>query len=756
MADEPKTESTDRREEISKWQHELSAARKREAKFRKQGRRILELYDGTKADETPFNILYSNTETLQPALYSATPRPVVQRRFKDDDPLGKAASQAGQRMLEFLLDTNLADYETFDEGMAQATLNALLPGRGVTAVKYDADSDDGAGETVCLDSKVWNRVLHGYAHKWQEVPWVAYEDYIDEPEAVRLFGKEMAGKLTFTDQDQHSASEETKGEKEEPYQGEAKLACIYQIWDKTDKKVRYYSEQYVDDYLKVEDDPLGLTGFFNCPKPLTFLKKPQTLTPTALYLLYESQAKELNELTRRLKKITIAIKARGVYDGELGGDLQKLMEADDNELIPTDKGSSLSAEKGLDNAIWFMPIDKLIVVLRELYQAREACKQVIYEITGISDILRGATKASETLGAQEIKTQWGTLRLKRSQKEVARYARDLLRMMLELAATKFSEETWAKMTGLPFLLSTKYNELTALAKTLTLEVQRVQASQPPPQPGPPQPGAPPMAPPPMPPQVQQLQQIKQALQAPQWKDVLTTLKDDYQRAYRIDIETNSTVEPEAAEDQKMISDVMTAMGQVLNGIGPLVAKGVLPFEAAQVMLLTIVRRFRFGSELEDTIKAMQPPKPEGDGGQAEIAQMQQQMAQQQMQAQQQTAQQDLQVKSMTAEKAVLNQRVDLQLREIQLKAEQDKLALERGSFEKEMSMREQLHQAKLSPEAMAQEERKQQRAHETEKMKSKIQQDTELTKTKMQGDTQIEIARIAAQAQKDKPAPVSA
>ncbi len=760
MADTSETEPQDRREELAKWQKELAAARKRESKFRTTGRRVLELYDGTKAEEVPFNILYSNTETLQPALYSATPRPVVQRRFKDDDPLGKAASQAGQRMLEFLLDTNLADYETYDEGMAQATLNALLPGRAFTAIKYDAESDDGAGETICLDSKTWNRVLHGYAHRWQDVPWVAYEDYIDEPEATRLFGKEMADKLTYSDVEQKAASDDLKGSKEEPNQGERKLACIYQVWDKEGgRKVRYYSEQYLDDYLKVEDDPLGLTGFFNCPKPLTFLKKPHTLTPTALYVLYESQAKELNELTRRLKKITIAIKARGIYDGSLGGDLQKMMEADDNELIPTETAATLSAEKGLDHAIWFMPVDKLIIVLRELYQAREQCKQVIYEITGISDILRGATKASETLGAQEIKTQWGTLRLKRAQKEVARYARDLLRMMLELAATKFSEETWAKMTGLPFLLSSKYNELTALAKTLTQELQRVQASQPPPQPGPPaMPGQPPQAPapPPMPPQVQQLQQIQQALQAPQWKDVLAMLKNDYQRAYRIDIETNSTVEPEAAEDQKMISDVMTAMGQVLNGIGPLVAKGVLPFEAAQVMLLTIVRRFRFGSELEDTIKAMQPPRPEGDGGKAEIAQMQQQMASQQMQAQQQTAQSQLQVKSMAAEKEILNSRVDLQLREIQLKAEQDKLIIERSAFEKEMSMREQLHQAKLSPEAMMQEDRKQQRAHETEKMKAKIQADTDLKKTAMQGTTQIEVARIGAEAQANRPKAVPA
>ena len=47
-----------------------------------------------------------------------------------------------------------------------------------------------------------------------------------------------------------------------------------------------------------------------------------------------------------------------------------------------------------------------------LYQQREQIKAVIYELTGLSDIARGASKASETLGAQQLKSQWGSIRLK--------------------------------------------------------------------------------------------------------------------------------------------------------------------------------------------------------------------------------------------------------------------------------------------------------------------------------------------------------
>lgn len=677
--------------QVSYWRSEISSAKKREKDFRKDGERILAIYEGKKSATTPFNILFSNTETLLPALYSNIPRPVVDRRFKDDDPVGKSAGLAGERMLTYLIDTNVDGYETFDEAMRSATLDALLPGRGVTCEKYDADVDlptesvddespvpegaapetaapatpaapaygapDDAGpykksELVCSDTRSWNRVFFGYAKKWSKVPWIAFEEHIDRTEATRLFGTAIATQLKYSQADGEEEREESD-KNEETDQGERKTATVYQIWDKAGgRKIRYVSDQYKDDFLKVQDDPLELTGFYSMPRPLMFLEKSNDLLPTAMYLLYENQAKELNEIQRRISRIVKAIKAKGIYDGELGDDLKRLLEADDNELVPTDKTSSLSAEKGLQNAIWFLPLDQLVATLQQLYQARESCKQVIYEITGIADIMRGASNASETLGAQEIKQSWGTLRLKRLQKEVQRYARDLLRIKLEIAATKFSEDTWARMTGLPFLTSDHVAQLQKVGAALQQQVQQEQMQQPPQMPPPP--GQPPQPPQPSPAQ-QQLEQIQQQLQTPKWSDILGLLQDDLQRSYRIDIETNSTVDAAAVEDQKNIADVMNALGQFLNSVGPLVAKGVMPYQAAQSMMLAIVRRFRFGAEIEDYVKQMKPPPPPEDpnAGAAQQQQMAQEAHQQDMAAKQQDQQakaQELAMKGQLAEK----------------------------------------------------------------------------------------------------------
>lgn len=659
---------------VEYWLNEIKQAKKREAAYRKVGEEVFKIYESDDEQAVPFNILYSNTETLRPALFSAQPRPVVMRRYKDDDPVGKMAADAGRRMLEYLLDTNREGYETVMEAMGAATLDALLPGRGVVTLKYDADflplaeprppeedttkpvEDEPVEyadrETICPESIVWDRVLFGYAKKWHHVPWIAYEFFLTREEVAARFGTAMATNLTYTASQQSSDADSDKRDRtSDDYEGVRKTACVYQIWDKVGgKKIHYVAPSYKDDLLKSEDDPLELTGFFNTPRPLMFIEKSCSLVPTAPYKMYQRQAQELNRLTNRIIKIIDAIKARGIYDGNLGEQLAKIFEQDDNALVAAETASSLATEKGFENAIWFMPIEQLIAVVVQLYQARESCKQVIYEITGISDILRGATQASETATAQQIKNQWGTLRLKRMQTEVARYIRDLLRMMLELAASKLSEETWAKMTGLPFVTSPQMQQLQMQAQMI-----QGQGLQPPPE-------------------------LLQQLQQPTWQQILTLLKDDMMRAYRIDIETNSTVEPEAAEDQKSIADLLGMLGQYLNGIGPLVAKGVMPFEAAQSMMLAIARRFRFGQEIEDSLKAMKPPAPENDGKQAEMQvqqlEMQKQQAVQEVQFKQKQSEMALQEKTMQAEMQHKQREIDLQMREMELQAKEQQFGMQ--------------------------------------------------------------------------------
>jgi len=535
-------------------------------------------------------------------------------------------------------------------------------------------------------------VYFGFAKKWEKVPWIAFEHYMDKGEAEQMFGKAIAAKMVFNESDEAERDED--GERKEPptesgSQSERKTCLVYEIWKKEGRKVCFFSDCYLDGYLKEEDDPLELSGFYPMPKPIAFLTKTNDLTPSALYLLYENQAKELNRISVRINRIVEAIKIRGAYDGSLGDTLDNLLKGDDNTMIATDNASNIALQGGLDKYIWFMPLDQLVGVLQQLIVARNECKQIIYEVTGLSDIIRGASNAQETATAQSIKNQWGSLRIKMAQQEVRRFVRDMLRMMLEVAAKKFSVETFAKMTGLPFVTQAAKQQ----AQALLAAVKQQMAAMPPAvgpngQPMPAQ----------IPPALQQtMQQAQQTLAAVDWESVIALLQDDLSRSYRIDIETNSTVQVDEQEDKSLITEAMGAMGQFLKGVTPLVEAGIMPFDAAKSMLLSIVRRFRFGTEVEEEIKSMQPPKPQGMDEATQKAMQQATQAkdaaekaamgaeQKAMQAEAKASEAERKLAAEVDERKLLQRQATLDVRELKLAARESELAMNSDSVKVQQS-----------------------------------------------------------------------
>lgn len=715
--------------EVQQWIKELDSAREREKNYRKDARRVVAIYEAEKREDYQFNILYSNTETMLPALYNSTPRPDIQPRYKDQGELPMLASKVAKRTLEFLLDTDQADYSRFDDALTSAVLSALVPGRGVTRFKYDytaekmasvmvndeANEGDDAGgeagegepasdsgdpqdassgvervsnETICPEEVPWDRVHFGYCQRWKDLPWLAFEHYMTRAELIDNFGEEAAASIPTNIAGGSSEDNDDKKAAAKDAQGE-RLAQVYEIWDKSKREVVFISPDY-GSVIRRANDPLKLKHFYPIPKPLSFFNRLTGLTPQTLYAFYEEQAKELNTCTKRINMIMAALKVRGFYDATLDG-LDELMKKGDNTLMPAENVAAMLQGQTLDKAIWFFPIEKLVGVLQQLYVQREQVKQVIYEVTGISDIVRGANAASETATASNIKNQWGTIRLKRAQKEVQRYVKDCLRIMTELAFNHFSAETLAKMTGIE--LPTKAQQ--AQAQQMMAQMQQMAQAQPqqPPMPG--QPPAPPAAPP-VPPE--QMQQIQSILSSPTWEDVLGMLSDDVQRDYRIDIEANSTIDADAQEDKADVADFMNAMGQFLSGVTPLVEQGMMPFPVMRSVLLAITQRYRFGREVEDQIKQMAEPQPKADPSEdakAQSAQAQAQVAQQQaqadlarIQAQAQADQQELagKLRLMQAEMEMKEREQQMKAAELNMKAQDQQRTAAMAAIQHQQSM----------------------------------------------------------------------
>lgn len=591
------------------WLKEVGAALKREKSYREKTKKIVRMYEGKMTREQTFNILYGNTETLIPALYSITPRPRVQRRFKDEDPMGKHVSRVTKRTLEFLMDSGQPEYSDFDRLMKQAVVEALVPGRGVTRFKYDADvppeQDEKVNvggqledvpvisyETVCGQEVPWDRFIHGYAKQWNQVPWIGFIHYMDREELKDNFGAEKGAATGLTGVIDYEDREREADEGGE-MSGDREVAVVYEIWDKKSRKVLFFSEGYTEGMLKEREDPFQLSGFYPIPEPMRFCPQITDLVPTSLYTFYEEQAKELNRITKRINVLVEGLKIRGIYDSSID-EMGALMESEDNTLVPTSNLAAL-AERSLEDSIFLMPIERTITVLQQLYQQREQVKAVIYEITGISDILRGQSAASESATAQRIKNEWGNLRIRRWQREVQRYAKDCLRIMAEIAVTRIAPETLAMMTGL------QYPD--ALIKQQAEQMLQAFMS------------APPEA-------QQQIQQdpsfatkqaeVQEILNLPTWDDLMSVLRDDALRSYKVDIETNSTLDSDVSEDKENMSEFVNAISQFFLAVTPLIENGQLPFEAAQAMLMHMTRRFNFGTEVEDELAKMQPPQQGAD------------------------------------------------------------------------------------------------------------------------------------------------
>ncbi len=593
---------TSERGVVRRWLAELGLADKEEEDWRTEGKDIFELYESKKSKANAFNILWSNTETLRPAVYNSTPEPDVRRRFRDADPTGKVTSTVLERSLSYQID----DYD-FDGEIQDVVLDVLLPGRGVARIVYEphfvAVAADGmtaaspagsfqappeapgegevaeqssyekiAGQEARCEHVQWDDFRRGPGKRWPNVPWIAFRHEFTQEMMEEKFGEVIANDLTYsqgkgTDKLQDTQTKEI-----------FKVCEAWEIWDKDTRRVLFIAPTYDKSPLGTFEDPLKLRKFFPAPEPVRAIENSRTLIPVPLYRMYKEQAEELDRVSGRINKIVAALRIRGAYSAHIK-EAAGILDAADNDMIAIENPSLIAEAGGLDKLIWIMPVEKLAVVLQYLYTARDQIKQAIYEITGIADVLRGSTNPNETLGAQKLKSQWGSLRITKLQRSVQRLVRDLMRLKGEVIAEQFTAEQLQAMSGI------QLPDAQAKQKA-QLAAQQAQATQ---QPVP--------------------VQAQEVLKSPTWDDVMRLLRSDEMRQYKIDIETDSTVADSINQDMAGLSEVMDAIGRVIQGATPAIQSGMMPVEAVKEICLTISRRARLGSALEDALEKIQPPAP---------------------------------------------------------------------------------------------------------------------------------------------------
>lgn len=646
-----------------RWSEEIRFYENQSRDWNARSKKIIARYKDERNEQVMkvprFNVLWSNVQTLKPALYGRLPKPDIERRYRDKDDVGRVTSMVLERAITFFVN------EEFNAAMKSAVLDRLLPGRGQMWVRYEPHfrdeqikgnedvRDDGPEitdsvegyedetmqvvdrEDVCFDYVNREDFGHTFGRTWDEVGAGWRKVYLTRAKCKERFGDEKGEKIPmdYTPSDLRNAQIEDVQKK----------ATIYEIWDKEDKKAIWLHLDYTEGLLDEQDDPLQLENFWPFPRPMYATLGNDSLMPVPDYVEYQDQANELDNLTSRIGAITKAVKVVGVYDATAEGVQRIMAEGIENQLVPVSQWALFGEKGGLKGVIDFIPVADILQTLLGLYEARDKVKQDLYEITGISDIIRGTNDAAATATAERIKGQFGTLRLNDQQADVQRFVRDLVKIGTEIIAKHFSMETLQQISGVKLLtdqekqmLGPWYQATTAVTQQMKQNQQQASnaspgighnggpplqggpaAASPPPAPGqpppaapaPPQPGAGAQTPPPgaqppvnpaamLPPQFASIdpEELLEMMDEASWEEVYSLMHTEPLLAYKIDIETDSTIKFDEDAEKQSRMEFLSAVGGFITAATNVQNPDLAPLLAK--LLMFGVRGFKIGKELE--------------------------------------------------------------------------------------------------------------------------------------------------------------
>lgn len=703
--EKPDELGTDGEAIVQRWKSEIELADKEMSAYMVLSTALMRRYRDERAltlqgrhrghKDRRFNIFYANTQTILPTLYKNPPKPVVERTWRDRDPVARAGSQIMQRSLV----TSIDDYDFHGE-MKDVVFDLATLSRGQARIRYTPlfekrNETDENGKPVEIEEVVfedvqmeyvyWRYFSHAPARKWKDVRWVKFTEFLTRSELVERFGK--IGKTVPLDTMPEDMRAKPGGEVviNNPAGDFLKKAEVWEIWNRDDRKVYFIAKEHPEP-LEVVDDPLELKDFFPCPKPLYGVMTNDSLVPIPGVLQYLDQADEMDWLTTRIHALQKSIKVRGAYAGESKDELNKIFKGE-NTLVAVEGWRQFQEKGGIGKLIEWVPLDIIVTALNALLAARDKVKQEIFEISGISDVVRGSTDPRETFGAQQLKGDFASLRLQTDQDDVAEFARDMLRLKAEVIAGVFGDDTIRTMSG--------WDQLLTDSEPLTGD--GVQPAGQPAQPGQPgqgqplQPGAQTLGAGGFgDPQLQMMQ--KRAQHELLFNNAMRLLRVDVLRDFRINVETDSTIAFDEAREREdrigFLKNVSVFMKEVVGFVQAVPEAAPLAFD----LLEFSVRSFRIGRDLEESFEtarrnlteklraaAAEPDQGEGDGDQKmAIAQLRAEIDQMKLAQKDKTDTRklDIETQRVTGDQKLEAQRLGLEGQDIQIGAQNESRSLD--------------------------------------------------------------------------------
>lgn len=463
-----------------RWQRELAASKKWMARFHRSARECerayLDMGDGDMNNSLAAyagktNLFWSNVQVVLSAIYGRLPQAEVDRKFKDfDDDNARVAGIIMQRILNGDIER---EHDDTNAAMRDAVQDRFIAGLGQVWCRYDVETEeydepitdpltgqpmlDAQGrpatrkaeriinEEAEVDHVYWDDFRYAPCRRWRDCRWVARRVYMNEAKLRKRFKLTDAqiGMIPMQTRTPQSSDADGNTQDDVLKATPFKQAAVWEIWSKDDNYACWYVEGCTF-VLDQQPDPLELDDFFPCPQPLVATTLTKAFLPRPDYAMAQDLYKELDRVNAKLSHLTDAVKAAGVYDKSAGPIKQLLTTAVENALVPADNWSVFTEKGGLKGVVDWMPIEAFVNAIVQLNQRKQQLQHDLYEVLGISDIMRGASVASETATAQQLKVQYGGARLSNLQNDVARFVSAVMRIRANIIANVFQPETMLK------------------------------------------------------------------------------------------------------------------------------------------------------------------------------------------------------------------------------------------------------------------------------------------------------------------------
>jgi len=680
------TQQTGKKALVDIWRKEIQNSIKYHEKSKKKAEDFQGIYERQENFEknSSYPIFWSNTQVLKPLLFSKLPKVNITQSFFNDDEISRISSEVVERLIIYLLKES--DVENQIEKVRDSF---LVQGIGIPRIvfippepieiktkikkrvklkkenqeeikKNEHNNDESNSEIEVEEEQIsydvdkekqtfkiefvdYQDFLKSTEKEWEKIRWIAFKKYYSRSELVEYFGKE-GEKVPLTNKKYEMLGDEAN----DLY----KLCEVWEIWDKESKNCYFITFAGDGFVLSVEKDAYNLKNFFPIPIPMGLNEIPKLL-PVPLYNQYKELAEDLSEIHERIRSLVKQVRFTGVYTKFAEQkDIENVMNGDDGEFSPIQTNSNI---EDINKLILFKPLNEIANTITILRNEKIALKLDIQEITGLSDIVRGASVASETATAQQLKGNFAISRIQPLQKEVEFTIRDTVRLLTELAVEKLSTTEIIKITGLKVLDV----ELIMENAKINIEAQKQEAIS--------------LLNLQDPEYQQKLEMLEQQAQLGlkqtlkdlqdqlkgfviQLKDIPKLnkiLKDDQLRCISLDIETDSTVKIDQNQEKMDRMEYIRNISSTIQSMVPAVQTGVISKEALNEFVIFASKPFKVGRNLENYLQNKEEPIEEKPDPQAMLAQAEMELRQQELQlkAQEIMGKLDLEQQKVNVDKA---------------------------------------------------------------------------------------------------------